>query len=216
MTTVPLFYGAQPNLGCYFQSSGPYPNPSDLFGRGRIREARAAQEEAARHLKRDLVYIAQRLNEMGCEGINFDTVGSAGDAELWAALEAVAAIKQASPETPIELGMANEFVLGMHGEMTFAGRRLAGLYPHQQVGLAEQAGADVFGPAVNVKTTRSFPWNLARAVTFVKATTAAAGIPVHVNVGMGVGGVPMLEEPPLDCVTRASKALVLLGKADGL
>jgi dimethylamine--corrinoid protein Co-methyltransferase len=33
---------------------------------------------------------------------------------------------------------------------------------------------------------------------------------------MGVGGIPMLETPPIDAVTRASKALVEIGKADGL
>jgi len=45
---------------------------------------------------------------------------------------------------------------------------------------------------------------------------AAVDIPVHANVGMGVGGVPMMEAPPIDSVTRASKSLVQIGKADGL
>ena len=112
--------------------------------------------------------------------------------------------------------MASEFVLGMHGEVEFAGRRLAGMFPHDQVKMAEAAGADIFGPAINVNTSESIPWNLARAVTFVKATTVAAKIPVHPNVGMGVCGVPMFEVPPIDCVTRAAKALVEIGKADGL
>ena len=39
---------------------------------------------------------------------------------------------------------------------------------------------------------------------------------VHANVGMGVGGVPMMENPPLDTVSRVSKALALIGKIDGL
>ena len=50
----------------------------------------------------------------------------------------------------------------------------------------------------------------------MKAATAASGVPVHVNVGMGVGGVPMMEQPPIDSVSRVSKTLVELGKADGL
>ena len=57
---------------------------------------------------------------------------------------------------------------------------------------------------------------IARTATFVKAAVEAANIPIHVNVGMGVGGVPMLEAPPIDSVTRASKSLVQIGKADGL
>ena len=47
MTTAPLFYGAQPNLGLYFQPDGPHPNPADLLPRRRIKEARATQEAAA-------------------------------------------------------------------------------------------------------------------------------------------------------------------------
>jgi hypothetical protein len=89
-------------------------------------------------------------------------------------------------------------------------------YSYKQVKIAEAAGADIFGPAINVKTSKSIPWNLARAVTFVKATVDAANIPVHPNVGMGVGGVPLFEVPPVDAVTRAAKSLVLIGKADGL
>ena len=69
----------------------------------------------------------------------------------------------------IEMGMASEMVLGMHGELEWQGVRLAGLWPHQQVKLAEAAGATVFGPAVNVNSTKSLPWNLARALTLVQA-----------------------------------------------
>ena len=216
MTTIPLFYGSQPNLGLYYHPDGPYPNPADLLHKGKIKEARETQEEAAEHLKKDMVYIGTKLYEVGCEGINFDTAASAGDADFCATLETVAELKKAAPLMAVEVGMSGEFVLGMHGEMTFDGKRLAGLYPHEQVKVVEASGADIFGPAINVNTTRSIPWNLARAVTFVKETVRVAKIPVHVNAGMGVGGVPMFEIPPIDCVTRASKALVQIGKADGL
>jgi dimethylamine--corrinoid protein Co-methyltransferase len=188
----------------------------DLLPRGRIKEALAAQEEAAEHLKNDLAYLGKKLNEVGCEGINFDTSGSAGDADFGATLQAVAELKKVAPNMPVEVGMAGEFVLGIHGQVHFEGKQLAGMYPHDQVKVVEAAGVDIFGPAINVKSSKSIPWNLARAVTFVKATVSVANIPVHVNVGMGVGGVPMFEVPPIDCVTRASKALIQIGKADGL
>jgi dimethylamine--corrinoid protein Co-methyltransferase len=175
-----------------------------------------AQEEAAEHLKKDLVFIGSSLNEVGCDGFNFDTVASAGDADFLATLQAIRELKKIAPTMAIELGMSSEFVLGMHGEITFDGVRLAGLYPHEQVKMAEAAGADIFGPAINVKVTKSIPWNLSRAVTFVKETVRVANIPVHPNVGMGVCGLPMYEATPIDCVTRASKALVQIGKADGL
>jgi dimethylamine--corrinoid protein Co-methyltransferase len=67
--------------------------------------------------------------------------------------------------------MAGEFVLGMHGEMTHNGRRLAGMYPHEQVKLVEEVGAHIFGAVINTQARKSFPWNLARSVTFSKACT---------------------------------------------
>jgi len=215
-TTVPFFYGAQPNMGLYFQPDGPYPNPAELLPGGKLDEARKTQEQAAAHLKRDLVFIGQKLAGVGLEGLNFDTCGSAGDADFWAALQAVRELKTDLPHLPIIMGSAGEFVLGMHGQVTFDGKRLAGMYSHEQVQVAEAAGADIYGLAVNTNTSRSTAWNLARAVTFCRATVQAAQIPVHANVGMGVCGVPMMEQPPIDAVSRVSKALVQLGRLDGL
>lgn len=216
LTTAPLLYGAQPNMGLYFRPDGPFENPADLLPAGKIAEAQQVQEQAAGQLQRDLVFCARRFDAVGCEGLNFDTCGSAGDADLLAALRAVEEIRAAAPAMPIVMGAAGEFVLGMHGELTYRGQRLAGMYPHQQVTAAEAAGAAVFGVAIGTRSGESLAWNLARAVTMVKAAVAAARIPVHVNVGMGVGGVPMSEVTPIDSVTRAAKALVEIGKADGL
>lgn len=215
-TTVPFFYGAQPNLGLYFRKDGPHPNPADLLPMGKIDEARTAQEEAAEQLREDMVYVGHKLAEVGCEGINFDTAGSSGDADFYATLQTVAELKKQHPLMAIELGMSNEFVLGMHGEINYEGKRLAGMYPHEQAAVSAAAGADIFGPAINVNTSRSVAWNLARAVTFVKHTSEVSKIPIHPNVGMGVCGVPMCVESTIDCVTRSSKALAMIGKADGL
>jgi dimethylamine--corrinoid protein Co-methyltransferase len=216
VTTIPLIYGTQPNLGQYFQPDGAFPNPSELLPAGHINDAREAQEEAAAQLRNDLVFVASNLYEVGCDGFNFDTAASAGDADFLAALQAIRELKEIAPKMAIELGMSSEFVLGLHGEITFDGVRLAGMYSHDQVRMAEAVGVDIFGPAINVKATKSTPWNLARAVTFVKETVKVARIPVHPNVGMGVCGLPMYESPPIDCTTRAAKALVEIGKADGL
>ena len=216
MTTAPFFYGAQPNMGLYYQPDGPYPNPADLLGAGDIDGAKKTQEAAAEHLRKDLGFVVRKLATVGCEGINFDTSGSAGDADYLAALQAVRDLKADLPHMPVILGASGEFVLGMHGSLEFDGKRLAGMYPHEQVKMAEAAGADIVGVAVNTNTNESVAWNLSRATTFVKAATAVSGIPVHVNVGMGVGGVPMMEQPPIDSVSRVSKTLVELGKADGL
>jgi len=216
VTIVPLFYGAMPNLGTYFRPDGPFGNPSDLLPQGKIREAREAQEGAAEHAARDMFYISNKLYSVGCDGINFDTTAAAGDADFYATLNAVAEIKKAMPSLTVEVGMAGEFILGIHSELFFNGERLAGMYPHRQVKMAEAAGADIFGPVVNTNTSKSMPWNLARAVTFVKHTVEVSNIPIHANVGMGVGGVPVFETPPIDCVTRTSKAMVQIAKVDGL
>ena len=215
-STAPLFYGAQPNMGLYFQPDGPCPNPSELLPLGKIEEALQAQEAAAECLTKDLVYVGKQLAEVGCEGLNFDTSGSAGDADFMAALNAIVALKQAVPDMPILMGAAGEFVIGMHGEISYNDQRLAGLYPHDQARIVADAGADIFGLAINTNTTKSVAWNLSRTLTFLKAATVNSTIPVHANVGMGVCGIPMMEQPPIDSVTRVSKALVQIGKADGL
>ena len=215
-TTAPLMYGAQPNMGAYFQPDGPCRNPADLLPQGLIAEAQQTQLEAAAHLRKDLVFCAKKFDEVGCEGLNFDTCGSAGDADLLAALQAVEDLTAQTPQMPIIMGGSGEFVLGMHGEVTFDGKRLAGMYPHDQVKVAEAAGVAIYGVAIGTVTSESLAWTIARSVTLVQAAVAAADIPVHVNVGMGVGGIPMVEVPPIDSVTRASKSLVEIGKADGL
>ena len=216
VTTAPFFYGAQPNMGLYFQPDGPCPNAAELMPLGKIEEARRAQEKACEYLADDLEFVGSKLAEVGLEGLNFDTSGSAGDADFLAALKGVERLKAKYPDLPILMGGAGEFILGMHGNIEYNGKKIAGMYTPDQVKAVEKAGANIYGMAVNTVTTESVPWNLARAVTFLKATTDAASIPVHANVGMGVCGVPMMEQPPIDCVTRVSKSLVQIGKADGL
>ncbi|OPL12300.1 MAG: dimethylamine methyltransferase, partial [delta proteobacterium ML8_D] len=213
---MPVLYGSMPNLGLYTKPDGPVDNWSELLPMAKIDEARAAQEEAVEHAVRDMVFVAGEMYAAGADGINLDTCGASGDADYQASLLATEQIKEKYPNLGVEFGAAGEFVLGMHGKLEYAGTRIAGLYPHKQVKLAEKAGANIFGPVVNTNTSKSFPWNLARTVTFIKACSEVAEIPLHINVGMGVGGVPMTEIPPIDAVTRADKALIEIGKADGL
>ena len=216
VTIAPLFYGAMPNLGLYSQPDGPFPNPSELLPQGKIDEARESNENAVEAAVKDIVYVASAMYESGADGINLDTVGAAGDADVLAALKATEKLKAKYPDICIEFGMAGEFVLGMHGELTYDGVRLAGTYAHEQVRAAEKAGVTIFGPVVNTNTSQSSPWNLSRAVTFIKACTEVANIPIHANMGMGVGAVPVTDHPPIDIVSRASKAMVEICRLDGL
>lgn len=215
-TVLPLFYGAMPNLGLYTQPDGPVPNPTELLPMGKIAEARESQEEAMEYAVRDIVYVAGRMYESGADGVDLDTAGAAGDADFLAALKAIESLKEKYPDICIMLGASGETVLGMHGELYYDDIRVAGLRPHEQARLAQKAGATIFGPAVNTNTSKSFPWNLARAVTFTKACVEEVDIPIHTNVGMGVGGVPMHHRPCPDVVSRVSTALAEVGRLDGL
>jgi len=214
-TVFPVLYGAMPNMGLYYTPDGPFTNPADLLPLMKMDEAREAEMNAAELCREDMVYMCQRFDEIGADGIDFDTTASAGDADFWATLKTVEELKKTT-DLGIEVGMSGEFILGMHGEVEYDGQRLAGLFPHQQLKLVEKAGADIFGPVCNTKTNKTTPWNVARAATFVKEVTKTATIPIHVNVGMGVGGVPMFETPPIDALTRASVAMVEVAKVDGL
>ena len=214
--TVPVQYGAMPDLGRYTQPDGPCANWSELMPVGRIDEARAAQEEAVEHLVRDIVLVCEGMAAAGADGFDFDTSGAAGDADLLAALRAAEVLRAEFPDLGIEIGMASECTLGMHGRLEYQGTRLAGMWPHEQVKAVTKAGAHVWGPAVNINTGKSCVWNVARTIALLRTACEDAEIPVHANVGMGVCGVPMTLRPPVDAVCRASRALVDLLRLDGL
>ena len=215
-THIPLFYGAQPNLGLYSQPDGPFPNPAELMPLGKIKEAQESYEAAVEDLVKDIVFAGSLMYESGADGINLDTAGAAGDADFLAALLATEQLKAKYPDICIELGMAGEFILGMHSQLTYKGKRLAGMYPHQQVKIAEEAGATIFGPVSNTNTSKSAAWNLARSITFMKACGEVAKIPIHPNMGMGVGGVTVNDHPPADIVSRSSAAMTEICRLDGL
>jgi dimethylamine--corrinoid protein Co-methyltransferase len=216
LIVAPFFYGAMPNAGLYYAPDGPYGNPADLMREFKIDEAMQAAEMTAEHLAKDIEYVSTRIMAAGADGFNFDTTASAGDADFVGTLKGVEKLRKACPEAYILLGMAGEGVMGIHGGMEYKGMLAAGTFPHQQVKMVEKAGANVFGPVVNTNSSRSLAWNLARAVTFVKECTKVAKIPVHVNMGMGVGGIPMHETAPLDALTRCNKAMVEIAKVDGV
>ncbi len=85
-----------------------------------------------------MVYVGTEMYESGADGINFDTAAAAGDAEFLATLKAIEILRKKYPQMCIMMGMAGEFILGMHGEVHYGGVRLAGLYPHKQLELAEE------------------------------------------------------------------------------
>lgn len=213
---APYFYGAMPNMGLYYAPDGPYGNPADLMREFKIEESMAASEKAAEHLARDIEFVGTRVMAAGADGFDFDTTGSAGDADCVGTLNGVKALRKECPNAYINVGMAGESVMGIHGMIEFEGDIVAGLYPHQQCKAAAKAGANVFGAVVNTNTSRSLAWNLARSVTFVKECTKQSSIPVHVNMGMGVGGIPMCETAPIDAVTRCNKAMVEIAHVDGV
>lgn len=216
LTIVPLLYGAMPNMGLYYAPDGPYGNPTDLMREFKIDFAMEQAEAAANHLARDIKYVTTLLDSAGCEGYNFDTTASAGDVEFVGTLMGVEAYRKACPHAYIAVGMAAESVLGIHGSIEYNGKIVAGMFPHDQVKIVAEAGANNFGAVVNTNTSKSFAWNVARSATMIKECVKQSEIPVHADLGMGVGGVPMCEVPPTDCVTRAGKILIEIANIDGI
>ncbi len=215
-TTPPLLYGAMPNMPMYTKPDGPCENAAELMPKGMIKEAQDAQMETAAMLINDIDLLGSAMYEAGADGIDFDTTAAGGDAEFYAVLTGLERLKEKYPKIQAEVGMAGEFILGFHGEIQYHGQRLAGMYPHKQAEMVAEAGGDIFGAVVNTNTKKSFPWNIARALTMCKYCGEVSPIPVHANVGMGVGGVPMQITPPIDCVSRASTAMAEIAKMDGL
>ena len=117
LLTNPVQYGAMPDLGRYSKPDGPIPNWSELLPLGKIDEARQAQEEAAAMLVDDIEFVADHMVAAGTDGIDFDTTGAAGDADFLAGLTACRRLREKYPWLGIEIGMASEFVLGMHGQL---------------------------------------------------------------------------------------------------
>jgi len=74
-THVPLFYGAQPNLGLYSQPDGPFPNPAELMPMGKIKDAQDSYEASVENLVKDIVYVGSLMYESGADGIDLDTTG---------------------------------------------------------------------------------------------------------------------------------------------
>jgi dimethylamine--corrinoid protein Co-methyltransferase len=214
-TICPCAFGAMPNLGAYYKPDGPFENVGDMMSEGKIMEGMEVYEQAAEAATEDVFWVAKQVDKVGVDNIMIDTAGAAGDGDLLASLKATEIMKK-QLGISVEMGMANEYVLGVHGGMQYAGERLAGMYAHQLVKVAEKAGVDIFGPVCNTNTRMSTPWNVARAVTFLQECDRVSDIPLHPNMGMGVGGIPMVENPTLDAVTKASKAMVEIGGADGI
>jgi len=216
LSIVPILYGAEPNLGIYYQSlKGKWPSPVDLLKQGKVDEAKKTQESAAEDLTTDIGYVARTMYEAGADGLNLDTTAAAGDAEFYATLRGVENVTKETSMS-VEVGMAGEMVQGMHLELTYKGTRLAGLWPHEQGKLVAKAGASIFGPCVTTRVGRSFPWNVGYSVVLVKKCSTEVPIPIHVNMGMGVGGIPMVETIPVECASRAAKAMIEIADVDGI
>ena len=215
-TTFPLLYGAMPNMGLYYAPDGPYGNPADLMREFKIEEAMDQAEKAADLLTRDIGYVTEHLDQVGLEGFDFDTTASAGDAEFVAALRGAENYRKLNPNSYINIGMSAENVLGIHGSIEYKGKAVAGMYPAEQAKMVEACGANMFGAVVNTNTSRSFAWNVARSAAIIKKCVNETSIPVHANLGMGVGGIPMCELVPTDTVGRAGKILIEIAHIDGI
>ncbi|MDI3486752.1 MAG: dimethylamine---corrinoid protein Co-methyltransferase [Methanolobus sp.] len=213
-TIAPIIYTTMPNMGAYFKPDGPFDNCGDLMAAGKIKEGQETYEAIVPSIVKDAMYISEMVTSIGADCINLDTAAAAGDAEFQAVLEATEKITK-ELGLPVLINMSNHFVMGMHGEVEYNGKRLAGMMPHDQAKVVEESGASVYGPVVNTNTKKSVAWNVAKAAAVMKECGKQSNLPIHPNLGMGVCGAPMAEIPPIDAVSRAAKALVEVGRVDG-
>ena len=181
---------------------------------GRIDEAREAQERALEMLVSDIRFVTDRMVQSGTDGIDMDTTGPAGDADFLAALTACRALRERYSWLGIEVGMAGEFVLGMHGQLEFDGERSPGCGPETSCG-AGRRGLHL-RPGDQHQHRQVDRLEHRQGNHLIKPAVEIAEIPIHVNVGMGVGGVPTCVYPPADETSRASKAFVEILRVDGL
>ena len=183
--TIPVHYGSQPDLGRYSEPDGPCPNWSTLLPD--LQDRRGARRTGAGDGAGRRGHGPRRRGPVGGRRRRHQLRHRrrrrrrrpAGDAARRRDLRA------RHPDMGIMVGMAAERVLGTHGELEFHGTRVAGQWPPGQQKLVEQAGATIYGPAVNVNTGRSLAWNTSPALALAKPCVAGASIPVHMNVGHG-------------------------------
>lgn len=212
---APLIAITMPNMGAYYKPDGPFENCGDLMAAGKIEEGLKTYEEIIPSSIRDVYFVAEMASRIGADAINIDTTAAAGDAEFLAVLNATEKITKETGMS-VAINMANHFVMGMHGGLKYDGKTLAGMMPHEQIKVAAKSGATIFGPVVNTNTKKSVAWTVAKTVAIMKECSRVADIPIHPNLGMGVCGAPMVEIAPIDAVSRAAKALVEVGHADGI
>ena len=194
-TVIPLFYGFMPNLGLYYRPDGQFANPSDLLPLGKIEEARRTQEEALEACQNDVVWQSKMFDADGRRRHQLRHRGLHRRRR-------VPGHAARHRDHQLHHGHARG---GQHGRGDGAGlprrARVRGHASGRPVAppadeAREKAGAAIFGPVVNNNSRKSCAWNVARAVTFVKACTAEATIPIHPNVGNGVAACPCSKSRP--------------------
>ena len=190
---IPLFYGAMPNMGLYCQPDGPFANPADLLPTGEIEEARdGAAGDGREHAAQDMLYVAATHGRGGRRRhqLRHHRLGR----------------RRRVPRHP-----AGGRGAGRHDRPRHRGRhggRVRARLPRRARVRGHAPGRPLAAPAGQggggrPARTSSAPWSTPTPAgrrpgtspapcTFVKECSRVATIPVHANVGMGVGGVPIV------------------------
>ena len=216
LLTNPVQYGAMPDLGRYSKPDGPIPNWSELLPHGQDRRgARRRRKRPPRCSSRTSTSSPTQWSRPAPTASTWTRPGRpatptssppSGPAACCARSTRGWASRSAWPPSSCSACTASS-------SSTASAWPACG--PRTSCAWCRQAGASIYGPAVNINTGKSTAWNIARAITFIKPAIEIAEIPVHVNVGMGVGGVPTCVYPPADATRRATKAFVEILKIDG-
>ena len=205
--TIPVQYGAQADLGRYSAPDGPVPNWSQLMPQGRIAEARAAQEEAARRSRAG--HVQGRVGAVGGRRRRRRLRHQRRRRRRRSARRAQhGATPACRLPRPGHRGRHGVGVRARHARRARVRRREAGrrLWP---AGPAAPAAGLPAPPSSGRRSTstrrQTWPGTWRGRSTIIKPCMEVAEIPVHLNVGMGVGGVPM-HPFPRSTPSRAPRA----------
>ena len=155
--------------------------------------------------------------EAGADGIDFDTAGAAGDGDFLATLRGRRDIRAAHPDMGIEVGMAGEFVLGMHGGSSTTACVSPACGRGNRWSWRPGRGDDLRAGGEREHAAGSCAWNIARALTLVKPCCDDGRDPHPHERGHGRGRRADEQlRRRVDAVSRASRACVDILHLDGL
>ncbi len=209
-TVAPLQYGVMPNLGLYSKPDGPVRQLERAAAAGPHRRGpRVAKKRPSRWPSSTWSTWPTRSDEAGADAIDWDTTGASGDPEFLAAPQGR---PPSSARSTLTLASSSAWPASSCSACTASSSTRACAWPAcgpKTSCCSPRRPA----PPCSDRSSTSTPARPAPGTSPGRSRSSSRAwtwptIPVHMNAGMGVGGVPMFVHPPADAVCRAAKSCV--------